>query len=84
MSGQLAVSPAAVIVYQLKAAGVASLYGEGSTWPAAIGQEHNKPDNFITVFDPGSEEQGSLQQTGEAVETYAVQVRVRSIKSNTG
>lgn len=75
-------SPADVLRYWLVAEG----YGSSPPsldWPVFATSEPTAPDNCITTYDTGGEDQGRFYADGSRAELYGVQVRVRGKDHNT-
>jgi len=56
----------------------------GTTWPVFVGQQPDAPDDSIVVFDTAPKLDGRLMVSGEVVETYGIQIRVRARDQQTG
>jgi hypothetical protein len=77
MPANLTHSPADVVRKHLVDQAVGTLPSAGGSWPIAVGDEAESPDNFITLYDTTSESEGADQRTGYVSERYGLQVRVR-------
>ena len=78
MSGSLSDSPGAVVRKLLVdlSLGVEPT-SAGTEWQVFHAREPNKPDSVITVYDTEGRRQGRSMVSGEALEHFGVQVRVR-------
>lgn len=65
-------SPAQVVLALLSAEGLIS-----SGWAGSVGSQPSSPDDFVTVYDTGANDDGRLMD-GPRVVHPTVQVRVRS------
>ena len=86
MNNVLDNSPAEILRQLLIDLGLGIAYSAATTsWQLAVGQEPNMPTDIITLYDAGgSVLQGRLQNSGNMVEKYGVQVRVRSDRYQEG
>lgn len=86
MEGTLQHSPADILRYLLIVHGMGSLPSgvNNSDWSIFVDNEPDRPDNCITVYNTPSIQQGRIQPTGQMIEYFGTQVRVRSQESRTG
>lgn len=84
--GQIVHSPADIFRYLLIQQGYGSLPNITSPqpWPITADTELDSPDNAITVTSTTGEIYGRVQVTGEHVEAFGIQVKVRSSYSTAG
>jgi hypothetical protein len=70
-------SPAQTIASLLVVEGLASRQADGTDWPVQVGEEPDAPDNTLTVYDTGFDQDGRGLR-GERTQWPTIQVRVRS------
>ena len=84
MTEALTYSQADVVRYLLIGQSLGTLPSASGAWPISVGMELDTPDNTITVYNTQGKLQGRIQTTGEAVEQYGVQIRIRSTTDQVG
>jgi len=77
MSGALNHSPADIVRYLLIDLSQGTLPSDSDSWPIHVAREPDTPDSVITVFDTSGRLDGRAQVSGEMLEHYGIQVRVR-------
>lgn len=82
-SVELIHSPADIIRYLLISQGKGSEPSDDLDWPMFTSSEPTIPDNCITTYDTSGVLQGRIQYSGEMVEHYGFQIRVRGSDHNT-
>jgi hypothetical protein len=83
VSGNLDHSPDDIIRNLIIDLGDGTAPDDAAAWPVYCRREPDTPENVITVYQAANVLQGKLQ-TGEAVEHYGAQVRVRAKDYYTG
>jgi hypothetical protein len=78
MAAYLLNSPAEVVAYLIIAKALGTQVDANEAWPVAVGDELNEPDDTITTYDTGSQSSDRDMVTGQQLEQYSIQVRVRS------
>lgn len=84
MAAYLLNSPSEILAYCLIAKGVVSNFDNNLEWPIAVGDEPNEPDNVVTTYDVGTSSSGRDMVSGQQLEQYNIQVRIRSKLYTTG
>lgn len=64
--------------------GLGTLPEDDGAWPIFDQAEPESPDNCITIFDTEGRTHGRIMATGQLVEHYGIQIRVRSNRRNDG
>lgn len=77
-------SPANVLRYILIQAAKATNPNDNNPWPCYWSIEPNEPDNCLTVYDTNSIEQGRAHVSGQVLEHYGAQIRLRSLEAREG
>lgn len=77
-------SPADVLRYAMVANGDVTDPTLGQSWPCYCSLEPPTPDNCITTFDTDGTSQGRFQISGDQMEKYGVQIRIRSNSHGAG
>ena len=78
MAAYLLNPPSEIIAYLLIANSLATQVDDNLAWPVAVGDELNEPDDTITTYDTGTQSSGRDMHSGQQLEQYSVQIRVRS------
>lgn len=80
MSGSLTHQPNDILRYLLiqMSVGVLPSVGSVSNWPIGCGDEDDKPDNYITIYNPVGRRDQRIAYTGEVTEHPGIQIRVRA------
>ena len=84
MSGSLDHSPADIVRRLLISLGLGTAPSDGDSWPIAVAQEPDTPDNCITVYGTTGRGYGRHQTDGEVQGDYGIQLRVRSQTHSVG
>lgn len=84
MSGSLVHSPADIVRRALVTLGLGTLPTASGSWPIAVSQEPDTPDEAITLYDTSGRIDGRTHVDGEIQEFPGLQVRVRSANPVTG
>ena len=58
--------------------------GQPADWRSTFSKTTDDPANFVTVYDAAGVIDGRYMETGEMVEHYGIQIRVRSLKYKDG
>lgn len=84
--GELTHSPADIVRYLLIAHGQGTLpvAGSAASWQIWADGEPSTPDSSVTVYNTSGTLDGRSQINGEMFEHYGVQIRVRSVRPDTG
>ena len=71
-------SPASIIGKLFEALSLGTNPTDNGLWPVYIGSEPDTPDDCITLYDTPGRTQGRNQNSGEMIEQYGLQIRLRS------
>jgi hypothetical protein len=77
-------SPADVLAHLLTLLGQTTAPGLSQAWPVYVSSEPGFPDDAVTTYDTTPILDGRNQGSGETVEHYGVQVRLRSTVHTAG
>lgn len=84
MSGSLSHMPSDIILQLLVDKGDGTLPSANGIWPVFSTREPDKPDSIITIYDTTSKLEGRDHTSGEMVEHYGIQFRIRAADPNDG
>jgi len=84
MSGSLVHSPQDVVRYLLIDNTQGTLPSDNDSWPIYTDNEPESPDNCVTIYGVESRDVGRRHVDGRRIEFHGIQVRVRSMGSQTG
>ena len=84
MSGSLTHSPSSIIRQLLVDKSLGVLPSADGDWPIFITQEPDTPDSVITLRETTSRLSGRSMPSGQVIEHYGIQIRVRDANHQDG